>query len=405
MRSMAIALLLAAPVSAQQSVVDCARPASPSSTNSPQSIPFELTNNHIYLKVCARGRALDFILDTGAPNSFFDLGTAKELGIRLGAKFQAVGAGSGTAEGARLDRTITTLAHSGLEHPIALSIDFSEIRPREGRRIEGVLGYDFINRFVIEIDYLDRELRLHDRDDFRYQGPGMSPKMVFTGNYPFVDAELTLNDGAKVRGRFLLDIGATQGVQLKTHWVEEHRLRERAAPTIRRRGGSGIGGALSYEIGRIRSLRLGGAELARPVVLLYGDSAGGFARRGTSVGDLGAELLRRFTVFIDYKRKQLILEPHAGTNEPFEADMSGLGLMMDTSLTGIVVDYVAPESPASELQLERGDMIVAVDGRSVNESSLNTLRQRFLKDGERVALTIRRGTETRVVTLVARRMV
>jgi hypothetical protein len=405
MRRILLALLLAAPVGAQAPVAACARPASVTRSESPQIIPFELTNNHIYVKVCAGDRLLDFILDTGAPNSFFDLTTAKALGIKAGKGFQAIGAGNGTADGARLDRTSVTLAHSGLEHRIALSIDFSDIRPREGRRIDGILGYDFINRFAVEIDYRDREVRLHDRDDFRYEGPGTARRMAFAGNYPLVDAEVTLHDGATLKGRFLLDIGASQGVQLKTQWIDEHRLRERVGPTIRRRGGSGIGGALSYDVGRLASLRLGDVELARPVVLLYGDSAGGFARKGPTVGDLGGEVLRRFRVFLDYKRKQLILESHAGTNEPFEADMSGLGLVMDSSFSTIVVDAVAPASPASELALAPGDSIVAVDGRPVSEPSLNELRRRFMRDGEHIALTIRRGGQTRPVTLVTRRMV
>ena len=396
-------LVLPAPAVAQPDAARCE--VAPAAAASPAVVPIEVTNDHVFVRVCAAGRPLDFILDTGAPNSFFDLGTARELGIRLGASFTARGAGAGTVAGARLDRTSVALAATGLEHPVAAAIDFSGITPREGRRLHGVLGYDFVARFVVTIDYARGELRLHDRRAFRHDGPGVAVPVTLEGNYPYVDAAIVLADGGTVEGRLLVDVGASQALSLGKPVVDRHRLRERVGPLARRRGGSGVGGATAHDVGRVAALRLGGLEVRSPVVHLHGDSAGVFTERASYVGSIGGDLLRRYIVHLDYARRRILFEPHAGTGEPFEADMSGLGLVAGTELATVIVADVAADTPASAAALAPGDTIVAVDGRPTDARTLDRLRRRFRTDGERVALTVRRDGAERTVTLVLRRVV
>src|SRR6185436_11797566 len=71
---------------------------SPPSTDQrpPIRVPIEIANNHVYVKVCAGSRQLQFILDTGAGQSFFDLGVATSVGAKLGRHFRGSGAGAGT---------------------------------------------------------------------------------------------------------------------------------------------------------------------------------------------------------------------------------------------------------------------------------------------------------------------
>jgi len=407
MKVAVVALLLAAPAAAgAQALSVCAATSPTVAKDAPAAvIPITVVNNHVYVRVCAAGQPLDFLLDTGAPSSFFDLGAARRLGIGEGSSFRARGAGAGSVAGANLDRAAVTLAGSGVAHPIQRAIDFSGIAPREGRPIQGVLGHDFIERFVVAIDYRGGELRLHDKDRFRYDGPGAVVPLHLAGNAPHVDAEVRLADGETIRGRMLVDVGAGQALSLTKRWTDEHRLRERVTPTVRRRAGSGVGGAVSADIGRVEVLRIGGVELARPITALHGDSAGVFTENGAWVGNIGGEVLRRFTVYLDYGRRRLILEPHADTREAFEADMSGLSVVLDSTMTRLVVDEVVAASPAGEAGLARGDTIVTVDGHPAATVPLSDLRRRFRREGERVELGVRRGGETRIVTLTLRRMI
>ena len=73
----------------------------------------------------------------------------------------------------------------------------------------------------------------------------------------------------------------------------------------------------------------------------------------------------------------MILEPHAGTNEPFEADMSGVSLLMNDSLTSAVVDNVVPGTAATDAGLAAGDTLVSIDGKPANAATIRELRKRF----------------------------
>jgi hypothetical protein len=400
-----VAAAVAAPLAAQVPDSTACASAPPAVAAQPATIPIDVFSNHVYVKACAGVRPLSFILDTGAGASFLDLHTAERFGIPLGDGFTARGAGAGTIAGARLDRTDVRLAGSSLVQPVSSALDISRLPPREGHRMDGILGYDFITRFVVAIDYVKQELRLYDPRAFRYDGQGTSIPVTLSGNHPYVDAEVRLADGATLKGRMVVDVGASTSLSLTKPFVEANNLRERVGPTIRRRAGGGVGGAVTADIGRVAGLKLGALEIARPVTMLLGDSAGVFSGNAEWIGNIGGDILRRFTVYLDYPNKRMILESHAGTNEPFEADMSGIMLVMNDSLTTAAIDYVMPGSAATDAGLVAGDTLVAVDGQPATGAVIRELRKRFRRDGERILLTVRRGGDTKTVTLVLRRLV
>jgi C-terminal processing protease CtpA/Prc len=141
------------------------------------------------------------------------------------------------------------------------------------------------------------------------------------------------------------------------------------------------------------------------VTSLAGASAGNFSGNDKWIGNIGGDILRRYTVFFDYANKRMILEPHAGTSEPYEADMSGLSLVMNDNLTSALVDYVVSGSPATDAGLAVGDTVMSIEGQPTTAAAVRDLRKRFRRDGERIVLTVRRGGKTRTVTLVLRRLV
>ena len=400
-----IASVLSAPLVAQVPDSTACGTASTPSTTQPATIPIDVYSNHVYVKVCAGDRPLDFILDTGAGATFLDLHTAERFGVKLGSSFVGRGAGAGTIAGAQLSGASVRLAGSGLVQPVPSALDLSRLPPREGHRMDGILGYDFINRFVVAIDYAKQELRLYDARNFKYDGAGSSIPITFSGGHPHVEAEVQLADGASLKGRMVVDVGAAGSLSLTKIFADENRLRDRVGPTIHRRAGGGVGGAVNADIGRIASLKLGSVEIARPVTSLAGDSAGVMTGNNDWVGNIGGDILRRFTVYLDYQHKRMILEPQAGAEEPFEADMSGLGLIMNDSLTTASVEYLVPGMTASEAGLAVGDTLVTIDGQPANAAAIRELRKRFRRDGERIVLTVRRGGEVRSVTLVMRRLV
>jgi len=383
---------------------ECA--AAPTQSSSlPATIPADVWGNHIFLKACVDGHELDFILDTGAGNTSLDLNTAKRLGVKLGATFSVGGAGPSRVSAARVDDASVSVEGSSITQPVVSAIDLSRLPRLEGHRIDGILGYDFISRYVVAIDYARHELRIYDQPAFHYDGPGVSVPLMLINRFPHIDADVKLADGETVRGRMVIDVGSNGSLSLTKAFVDKNRLRQRVGPTVRRTGAGGVGGSTTSDIGRVASLSIGGIELSRPLVNLFGDSAGSMSVSSSWEGNIGGAILRRFTVFLDYQDKRMIFEPNATIHDAFEADMSGLLLRLDDSLSTIVVETVAAGSPAAEAGIVPGDEIVSADGVAGSQKLLGELRERLRKPGERVLFVVRRGGDEKRIEVVTRRMV
>lgn len=102
---------------------------------------------------------------------------------------------------------------------------------------------------------------------------------------------------------------------LEASFVEENPLIGSVEKAVESRG-RGLGDDFDLTVTRIKKLRLGRFEIVNPVAIL-GREGTYFAALGRS-GNIGGEILRRFTVVFDYSRNRLILEPNHHFAEPFD---------------------------------------------------------------------------------------
>src|SRR5262249_7988653 len=153
------------------------------------------------------------------------------------------------------------------------------------------------------------------------------------------------------------------------------------------------------------TMSISDVTIKQPIVMLYGDSAGVFSSSTFGDGNVGGDVLRRFTVLLDYSRQRMIFEQHAGTDEPFEIDMTGLMFGPVPGASALVVESVVQASPAARSGFAVGDTVVAIDGRPATLAELDSMRPRLLREGEQLAYTVRRGGTDVVLRLVTRRMI
>ena len=151
-------------------------------------------------------------------------------------------------------------------------------------------------------------------------------------------------------------------------------------------------------------MRIGKFQIADTPTLFSEDKAGAFAGRELQ-GNIGAQILSKFKVFLDYSRDRIILEPNATLKDLITPATSGLGLIAEgADYKTIRVDDLLEDSPATEAGLQKGDVILAVDGHPASELTLSSLHQTFEKPGSH-KLSVRRGEQTLQITLTSRRMV
>ncbi|HKZ01567.1 MAG TPA: aspartyl protease family protein [Pyrinomonadaceae bacterium] len=370
------------------------------------TIPFELINRQIILKVkVGDSRPFSFVLDTGAQMAIINLDRAKELGLRLQGAVRMGGAGPETPTGAFVrEASFTVLGLPAFSQPVKLALPLANLAPRAGHDFDGIIGSEFIQEFVVEVDYQARVLKLHDKAKFTYSGSGQSIPIQLTHGHPILTAEVTPVNGQPLKGRFVLDLGSSLALALHSPFIEEHRLLGPDLKTIRSLGGLGAGGKTVGRVGRVSELKIGTFRINNPITLFSEDKAGAFASTALA-GNIGAQVASKFRVFLDYERSRIILEPNSNYSSPFDRAFAGLSLVAEgKDYSTFRVREILEDSPASEVDMQVDDIIVAINGKPASELTLSNLNE-MLERPVTYGLIVRRGEQTLRIALTPRRLI
>jgi len=370
------------------------------------TIPFELNGRHIILKGKVNGQPLTFVLDTGDQYAVLDLDLARRMNLNLSGEVRVGGAGASVSTGAMVNGVSYTLdGLEGFSQPVKMALPLGKtLSPRSGRDFEGIIGEEFIKEFVVEVDYQAQVLKLHDKEKFTYSGPGESIPINLVHGHPILEAEVTPVGSAPLKGKFVLDLGAGLALALYSPFVAENRLLGPQLKTIRSLGGAGAGGETTGQIGRVTELKIGSYTIKSPITLFSEDKAGAFAMSSLA-GNIGARVANKFRLFLDYGHSRIILEPNSTFGAPYDQSQVGMSLIAEGSdYRTFRVRAVLENSPASEIGLQKDDVIVSVNGQPAAQFTLSKLNELFEKPVP-YKLTIRRGEQTLQLTLTPRRLV
>jgi hypothetical protein len=169
--------------------------------------------------------------------------------------------------------------------------------------------------------------------------------------------------------------------------------------------GAILAGRSSGHIVRVNHIQLGRFALKEPIANVSQDMEGDDASADYA-GLIGGEVLRRFKIILDYSRRQIIFEANKQFPAHFEFDMSGMSLAAGGSdFKMIKVRALIPNSPATEAGLQIGDMLTAIDSRTVAEMTLEQIRQMFRKNGRSYLLNIERDHLPMQINIRMRRLI
>ena len=402
-RPLAIAALLAITSSAgAQTATQTA-----ASLAAPVTIPFELVTRHIVVKVRVNNsRPLSFVFDTGDKLGIVDTDVASELGLKLEGEVRIGGAGADRLPGSMVKEAKWTLdGLDGFSQPVTLALPLGRLAARFGHDFDGIIGSDFIKQFVVEVDYQNRVLKLHDKNKFNYAGSGESIPVQFNSQgHPILDGEVAPLAGDPIKGKFVLDLGSGGSLSLMSPIVNEHKMLGNGLKTIRAIGVGGAGGQVTGQIGRVKSLQIGKFTIANPFTLFSQDKAGAMAT-SSLVGNIGQMIAGKFKVFLDYSHNRIILEPNSTFAEPMDRATSGFALTTEgKNHATIRIADVLENSPASEAGLLADDILLSVDGAAASDLKVSRLVEMFDHPNS-YKLTVKRGEKTFQVILVTRKLI
>jgi len=288
-------------------------------------IPFELYHNRVYLPVSVNGsRPYAMILDTGAADTFVSEKVADEVKLARKGNAKVNGNGEGV-ERFPLGKNVTvSVGGADLLEKTIVIYNYGDFEKHEGRKVDGTLGVNFFHKYVVEIDYAGRQLRIYDPGSFVYTGAGsvIPLRILNGGTLALFDGKIVALAGQPAIGtRLAVDSGTYSALRLFRPFVEKHALIGEGRGQFESIG-FGAGGEFRQVTGRADSVEIGVVKLSSPVADFSTDTKGVTATASYD-GTIGGDILRRFTVILDYSRQQMILEPNANFVEPFETDKLG----------------------------------------------------------------------------------
>jgi len=315
-------------------------------------IPFQYKYNHIFIpaRIAGYDRDLLFLLDSGASMTVVDSSIAAAMHLANGGTMPGAGAG-GMANFSLTRIPGLTIGDIEFSEQTAISFPISGLlRTFEETEIGGVLGYDFLSRFVTRIDYEHGVLSFFEPDSFPRPVGATVVEAPLLHNLFSLRAAL---DG--VKSSFFLDTGANSSL-LHGAFADSTELakgRRTLAMAIR-----GAGGEETASLCRFDSLVVGGVTIMRPVLAITR------GKKGISVlenvdGVIGNDILERFTVTLDYRAQRVLLERNSRFGEPFFKDRSGLQIARKENGRFIIVRVIS-DSPAGGAGFQAGDIIVTV---------------------------------------------
>lgn len=274
----------------------------------PVSIPFLYSHKEILVKARINdGEPQDFLFDTGSSQTVIDRRTAAEnlLDRQAGINMTAAG---GTLAARSVDLSKLTLADVTLSGVQAVVLDLSAHERQLGKRIAGIIGTNVLSRFAITIDYGKNQVLLQDAT--LYRAPGQANILPFVDKRnPVVKATINGKDEVTM----LMDTGAAFN-NLPAPIAKKYLQGQ----TVRYTEGFGADGK-PVRLGNLQIEAVkAGTSIVRDVPFTYavdadvrGPAAAKGFLAGAKSGIFGNPFWQNFTVTVDFRMRQVILQPNA----------------------------------------------------------------------------------------------
>lgn len=351
------------------------------------TVPFtQLTGGVIILhaQIDDHPDTLNFILDTGSSGISLDSATAQYLGMQPVPTERTIRGIAGIRKVNFLyDRKLhfPGLTVEGLDFHIN---DYDILTTVYGERIDGIIGYSVISRYIMKINYDSMKLEFHTKGSIRYPKNGYLLKPAIG---QLVSQPMRIRDEKAIYSRFLFDLGAGLCMLLSREFVQDSAFFSKKRKRFVKEG-EGLGGKIDMELTVMKEVRLGPYKFRQVPVFIFDDeyNVSSYPYMG---GILGNDLLRRFNVILNYAKGDIYISPNTHFGDVFDYSYSGIELYLINGL--IVIGDVAKGSPAEAAGLKEGDEVIAVNKNLLH--NLNAYKIALQAPNEKIKIIIRRNGE------------
>ncbi|MCY1721872.1 aspartyl protease family protein [Prolixibacteraceae bacterium Z1-6] len=361
---------------------------------------FKSASNLIIIPVTINDSdTLNFILDTGVRYPIItELPFVNKLNLNYMMPVEVKGLGEGVSLTAyRSGNNIMQIdGLTARNQEVQMIIDENfQISHMLGIPVHGLIGFNLFKDYVVEIDYLNEKLTLHKPEYYKYRDrkKDIIMPLHFDGNKPFVRTSIVTDDLKEVPVKLLVDTGASDALWLSESSDERIKLPQNHIETFL---GRGLSGDLYGTKGRIDGIWVGPLILPKPIVA-YPNSEiiDQLISSNDRNGTIGAEILRRFFVTIDYRNARLTLRPTHKIKEEFNYNMSGMEVTNPMpGLPVYTISNIRENSPAYFAGLHENDQILSINSSNHTSLELNDINLLLQsKENKKIKLKVLRNGE------------
>ena len=364
------------------------------------SIPFEMVGSYVVMPVrINQSSSLRFILDSGVRNTIVtELLPGDSLSLSFQNSRDLQGLGRGNSLNAYVSDGNTLKLGRKLQFDnktvYVLKEDVFNLSRQTGSKINGLIGSDFFDNYVVEIDYSSKRLRFYEPENMVVpKGYGVMP-MTIEKQKMYIHLSVLETDSARRSIKMLIDTGAELSAWFQTLTNKAITIPEKS---IHGRIGEGLSGEVTGIFARVPQICIANFCVKDPIVA-FPDSAAisEIVRTSDRDGTIGSQLLKRFNLIIDTFNKKFYFKPNSGFNKPFVYNIAGIEIAQTLAFfPQIEVINVWKGSPAERAGVKVGDVITEINFEKVFTMTLSDVRGYFEKSSVKpLKIVVRRGDAT-----------
>lgn len=396
---------------------------------------FELINNIIIVPVHINGQLFNFLLDTGVKETLLFVSSTDSIALNQQEPmlFQGLGSEEGVSGilsinnkvevgGIMLDSLHNLYVFKGEDLALANEVGFP---------VNGILGSRFFVDHAIHIDYIKKRIKVfpaaYDLDAAfpRYK----NVPITLIADRPYIHTPVQLADEDK-EFKLLIDMGNADPLMLFAFLADSLLIKP---PFVEEYIGRGFNGAIYGKRNRIKGFEFGGEQLSLPIVS-YPDANAVYQSKlvPNRRGSIGNQTLQRFSIVFDYPNQRILLKKNKNFKKPFLMNMSGISISHEgmvwqkayfknqkeedqelfatpgTRITfnndhyhyhfelkpSYVVSGLRKGSPAERAGLQKGDLLLKINGHATSNLSLEKLLARLQSHpNDKIKLQVQRGEQ------------
>ncbi|PWK72469.1 aspartyl protease [Mucilaginibacter oryzae] len=353
------------------------------------NIPFRLERNLLIIKLKINNKGpFNFILDTGVGLMIItDPKLVDSLSIPNKRTLKIPGLGEGEDSEAYVSPILNVEIPGLVSYDIAAAIlkkDVFNLSGYAGMPVHGLLGYEFFNNMAVKIDFQDSTVTVCRPKDLKPMRRSSKIPMSVEDRKPYISARVVMPGVTPFKTKLVVDLGAGHPVSIE-RYIKNYGLPQKFISSANL--GIGLNGPINGFISRLEEFDIGKFRVKQVLASFPNDNNNQNNLTVKRDGNLGAGILKRFTVVFDYPDSVMYLKRASNFDEPFEHDMSGLEYYAaGDNYDRIVISRVEPGSAADEIGLERDDEIIAINFNPVSKMTLQQIDELFKSKDDRSLL-------------------